>query len=533
MNADAAIASWGHVYGQNADCLRVLLVEDNPGDARLIHTMLDDAPYSRVHLRHVDRLAAGLEQLATCGVEVVLLDLGLPDSQGLETFVKMRTAAPHLPVVVLSGQADADLALRAVQEGAQDYLMKGHVDAEVLVRSLHYAVEHKRIEQRQRFLADASHALGGSLDHEATLECVVDLPVPRLADACVLQLDRERSTPRVLVKDVDRAREEPLRRNAERVLADPASTSIDLGYGACRVVQLTTNGRLLGRLCLLRGDTRPDFDTEEGAVAEEFGLRAALALDNARLYQELRLAVELRDHVLATTSHDLRSPLHGIKLQGALLRRLLQNGTDAQTRLKATHGLDEIDGAIDRSLGLIDELLDAAALQAGGRLELRRGPTDLVALARRAVAEHQARTSFHQLQVQALNAPLIGDWDAVRLSRVLDNLLGNAVKYSQRAATLSVELSREVDGQTEWAVLSVRDQGVGIPASELGRVFDRFYRGSNVARDMRGAGIGLSGARQIVEQHDGTISVDSQEGVGSTFSIRLPLPGRVGTQPIP
>jgi signal transduction histidine kinase len=503
--------------------LRVLLVEDNLGDAGLIRAMLSEAAIASVRVRHVPRLAAGLEELATASHDVVLLDLGLPDSQGLDTFLTMRTAAPRLPIVVLSGQADAELALRAVQEGAQDYLMKGHVEPEALLRSLRYAIEHKRIEERQRFLADASRALGGSLDYDATLECVVDLPVPWLADACVVQIDEPR---RYLVRDTDLTREAALRDRAEHVCADP----VELGYVAWRVVELIANGRLLGRVCVLRTASRPDFDAEELAVVDEFCLRAALAVDNARLYQELHLAVALRDDVLATTAHDLRSPLHGIKLQGTLLRRLIERSPDPGSQQRAGFALNEIEAAIDRSLVLIEELLDAAALQAGRRLELHREPVDLVALTRGVIAQHQARTTFHQLEVRAPDEPLIGEWDALRLSRVLDNLVGNAIKYSQRADPITVALDRERTDSSTWAVIRVCDHGVGIPASEVGRVFDRFYRGSNVARDMRGAGIGLSGVRQIVEQHGGSVGVTSEEGVGSTFAVRLPLPRGVGSE---
>jgi signal transduction histidine kinase len=106
---------------------------------------------------------------------------------------------------------------------------------------------------------------------------------------------------------------------------------------------------------------------------------------------------------------------------------------------------------------------------------------------------------------------------------VLDNLLGNALKYSPRPDCITVGLEREADIEGEWAVIRVHDHGVGIPAAELRRVFDRFYRGSNVASEIRGVGVGLAGVRQIMQQHAGRISVESQEGVGSTFTVRLPL----------
>ena len=513
--------------------LNVLLVEDNPGDARLIREMLAEASHTPTCLVHRDRLGSALQRLREPGIDAVLLDLGLPDSQGLETFCAVRAVAPRLPIVVLSGDTDTSLALRAVREGAQDYLLKGHVDAEILVRAMRYAVEHKRIAERQRFLAEASRALAGSLDYEATLERVVRLTVPLQADACLLQLSAENgSTPRLVVHAVDADRGAQLRQRSEQLSAGPDAVDgvpnalQGLGFVASMAVPLGVHGSRLGTLWFLRSAASTGFTQDDAELLDEFALRSALALENARLHRELQLAVRLRDDVLATTSHDLRNPLSGIKLQGVLLRRLLRADpgvADAEVHERVVHGLDEVDAAIARSLGLIQELLDAAYLQAGRQLQLIRRPTDLVALATRAVAEHQARTDFHTLQIESSTVPLVGDWDSLRLERVLDNLLSNALKYSLQGETIRVALTCETDAAGEWAVLRVRDHGVGIPAAELGRIFDRFYRGSNVLREVRGAGVGLAGVRQIVEQHGGWIAVDSKEGVGSTFTVRLPL----------
>lgn len=117
----------------------------------------------------------------------------------------------------------------------------------------------------------------------------------------------------------------------------------------------------------------------------------------------------------------------------------------------------------------------------------------------------------------------MGHWDVARLERVVSNLLGNALTYSPPTGGIDLELNREDDGEGSRTVLRVRDRGIGIPTDEMARDFERFYRGRNVVGKIAGAGIGLAGARQIVEQHGGTIEVESQEGRGSTFTVRLPL----------
>ena len=117
----------------------------------------------------------------------------------------------------------------------------------------------------------------------------------------------------------------------------------------------------------------------------------------------------------------------------------------------------------------------------------------------------------------------MGYWDTTRLERVISNLISNAIKYSPDGSEVVIEMMREDDEATSWAVLKVRDQGIGIPAKDLPFIFDRFHRGSNVVGRIEGTGLGLASARQIIEHHGGTIEATSQEGAGSTFIVRLPL----------
>ena len=154
--------------GESIQPIRALLIEDNPGDARLIREMLREAgAHAAVQISLADRLAAGLERLTQDDIDLVLLDLTLPDSSGLETFDRVHVAAPEVAVVVLSGLADEDLAVRAVHKGAQDYLVKGQVDGGTIVRAMRYAMERQRLEaarrdlerQRDEFFSSVSHDL--------------------------------------------------------------------------------------------------------------------------------------------------------------------------------------------------------------------------------------------------------------------------------------------------------------------------------------------------------------------------------------
>ena len=152
-------------------------------------------------------------------------------------------------------------------------------------------------------------------------------------------------------------------------------------------------------------------------------------------------------------------------------------------------------------------------------LYLNLEPTDLVKLGREVVQEHQHNTSRHELVLEAPDHSVMGQFDGPRLERVLDNLLGNAVKYSPEGGCVRLQISAGGDSAT----VVVQDQGLGIPVEDLPHVFEPFRRGGNVVGRITGIGIGLASAQRIVERHGGTLTVESTPGQGSTFTIRLPL----------
>jgi signal transduction histidine kinase len=176
-------------------------------------------------------------------------------------------------------------------------------------------------------------------------------------------------------------------------------------------------------------------------------------------------------------------------------------------------------------VSVVRELLDVARLQMGQPLELDRRPADLVAIVRRELELRRDAGFQGDIRVECDVESLIGTWDEARLERVVTNLVGNAVKYgADREVVLS--LSTEPGGSPgspDWAVLRVRDRGQGIAAEDLPHVFERFYRGRNVAGRVEGLGLGLATVRHIVEQHGGTVSVSSEPQRGTTFVVRLPL----------
>ncbi len=228
-----------------------------------------------------------------------------------------------------------------------------------------------------------------------------------------------------------------------------------------------------------------------------------------------------KDDFLLSASHDLKNPLTLIK--GVAQMLMMHAGRPGAVDANSfKDGLRRIDETASRMSRAINEMLDVSRIQMGRPIAIEPASTDLVELLRQAVDEQLAAQETVSVTVFSEVDSLRGEWDPLRLERVFANLLSNAVKFSPDGAEVVVRVA-ETGGETNEAVVSFTDRGVGIPQSDLPFVFEQFHRGHNVAGRIAGTGIGLAGSRQIVEQHGGTISVTSKEGEGSTFTLRLPL----------
>jgi signal transduction histidine kinase len=228
--------------------------------------------------------------------------------------------------------------------------------------------------------------------------------------------------------------------------------------------------------------------------------------------------VRARDDFVTVVSHDLRNPLAAVNWHLQMMRRGAARG-QAPSAEDLVERLDLIQASIAALSAQIEELHDATRLQAGQVLDLRRHATDLVALAREAVRAVQYTSDANQVRFESSLPELVGNWDTDRLERVLANLLSNAIKYSPAGGDVLVQVGHHGSD----AQVCVIDWGLGIPAADLPYIFERFRRASNVGGKIAGSGLGLAGARDIVELHGGSITVTSEEGRGSTFEVRLPL----------
>ncbi|WP_437989718.1 AAA family ATPase [Sorangium sp. So ce145] len=389
--------------------------------------------------------------------------------------------------------------------------------------------ERKRAELAERFLADASRKLM-ALGYGATLESVARLAVPELADRCVIDVGVADGDPGHAVTAgvpaelagavVDALRAltatSPDRAEVGDVRAAPLLEQ--LGVHSFLRVPLLARDRRFGVMTLLAAAPRRRFGPADLWVAEELGLRAALALDNSRLFTDAQEAIERRNEFLLVASHELKTPLTSLTMQAHLLARLLprlQRAEVAPERIDAAIQL--LNRQIARLAHLVDELLDVTRLNAG-RLTLSRAPVDLAALTREAVERMRQQLTDARCRIQLdLEEPVVGDWDASRVEQVVINLLSNAMKYGAGAPIHVV-----VRGDGDRALLVVRDHGIGIAENDQARIFERFERAVSV-RNFGGLGLGLYIVRWIVTSHGGTIRVESAPGAGAAFIVELPL----------
>jgi signal transduction histidine kinase len=383
--------------------VKILLIEDNLAEARLLQEFLKQAQSKEFTLVHVKRLGEALDILSNCtGIyspfDIILLDLTLPDSQGLISLPILSNLAPNLPIVVLTNTNDDALAIEAVRQGAQDYLVKRQVNVEVLLRSLRYAIERKQ-------------ALESLRKDNKSLEIRV----------------QERTAELIKAKELN----------------------------------------------------------------------------------------QFKSEFVSMLSHDIRNPLNTILLAAGLL----QSNDDKLPKEKKLNHYQLIRSAVKSMSQLLDEVSFIGKADTG-KLQCELVLLDLKAFCRQLIQETELSTAQKQITIFFTASGELEEalWDEHLLRHILGNLLTNAIKYSPASSKVYFELKE----QEKTVIFRIKDQGIGIPQNEQQHLFQPFHRASNVGT-ISGTGLGLAIVKKCVEAHGGEISVESEVGVGTTFTVTLPM----------
>lgn len=408
-------------------------------------------------------------------------------------------------------------------------------------------------ERMTRFLADASVELAALTDYASTLRKVAGIAVPTFADWCGIHLVDEDGVLRPLVAahtDPEKVRlvhesweRNPLRsgsphgilkvlESGEPELVEDftealrqsvsyneehlrALGELDLTSFIC--VPLQSRGKALGVLTFATAESGRRFDPEHLLIAEELGRRAAVAIDNAGLYQELRQADRRKDEFLATLAHELRNPLAPLR-NGLSILKLIGNGNPQVTG----QTLAMMDRQLAQMVRLIDDLLDVSRITRG-RMELRKERVELAAVLHNAAESTRPliESLGHEITVTLPAQPLFLKADSTRLAQLFSNLLNNAAKYTERGGRIWLTAERQGDE----AVVRVRDTGIGIPREKLLDIFEMFEQvDPSLDRSRGGLGIGLTLVKRLVELHGGRVEAHSDGlGQGTELVVCLPL----------
>lgn len=494
----------------------VLFIEDNPGDVRLVREYLHSSLGDACALREAATLGDGLSDLRSQPVDLVLLDLALSDSCGLDTLLRVQSEAPWTPVVVFTGSDDTSMSDAAMDIGAEDVLLKGDANSIQLVRSMQHAFSRsartrllrEAAWQHQTLAAHAREGLlvldGNGLVVRANVRAATLLGRPAGMQG---RLVGQRVADLVHASHADRLAalldsQEPALRTQQLLLQGAGGRTTWVQATATRV---PGPSNWQGRAVLMLTDlgTRPP--PTDAAHQPDSGLEDQLA----ERAEALRLQAVEQARFQHALAHDLRTPLNGILGSASVLRQELREViTPPQVRKFKV---------IEQSARLLANLI-ASMLQQASDKPLQREAVSLSAIAEVVAANLSAAEPGRVVQWQ-IEPGLWAMGDPGLLSSLLANLLQNAWKYSSAADPARIAFLVDASpGQT--AVYRVTDNGIGFTADESTTLFQRFHRLPS-AQDMPGLGIGLDTVQHIITRHGGRIWAEGQPGKGASFYFTL------------
>lgn len=498
--------------GLGPTSLRVLVVEDDPDELLIISRSLRRSP--GLELTAVASLAAAVAELdrsprtgddpgRRSPFDVILTDLGLPDSDGLHTYRALAAVSGDLPIVIITGNDEMELGVEALRSGAQDCVSKQLADyTELLDRILRFAVERHGMKRQLR-------------RHEAALRQLMH----HSGDA-MLVLD-EAGQPLVMNDGAQRLIDE------SRLCCDQLLPFISGRDGRTPSGAVRLHPGAHGASDPVSHDMSHDMSYEvfDVVVDQIAWLGCPAFLLRLRDVTDLAVAAEAARQGEQTLSHELRTPVASIVgYTEMLVDEDFGPLTDGQQSALAA-----IDRNGRRLLSLMNDLLTLTRIDHGTVDRVETGPVDPAVLIRdvRSMIEPLAASADIALRWPSVVPSVAVTGHRGQLEQVMSNLLTNAIKFSRPNGTVDIDI--EHDPVNQELVLTVTDRGIGMNSSELARIFDRFYRAdSSHENAVAGTGIGLSLSKALVEANRGRISADAVAGRGAVFTVALPASPRVG-----
>ena len=534
--------------------LHVLLIEDNAAEAFLLKESLAQVSHPP-EVIHADTLEGALRHLSESSVDAILLDLALPDSEGLATLDRANAAADYLPIIVLTGLEDEAAAIEAVRKGAQDYLIKGQTGARQLMQTILRAIERKRLErdlahlaQRNLLLAEISAKVAAHTEVEELLGTVVEA-ARKLTSARISCSGAGYTDGKYRFFRTSRAEtipEAPFNGPSPEgeVYLDPALQPVSIrlsdeelnshaqwwgltgAAGTARGVMgarlVDVHGKATGSIVVSERERGGDFSEEDGALLRQLAFITSLALQHIESRKAAEAASIAKTQFLANMSHELRTPMNAI-----LGMTDLALAEDLPPRVHDY--LQTARDSADVLLDLLNEILDLSRIEAG-RLELEsavfslhRAVEQVIKTLRLKAGEKGLALIYHL----PAHVPDLMIGDPLRFRQILINLVDNAIKFTHEG---TIVVRADVREQTTESILlefSVSDTGIGIRPEDQERIFSPFTQAdASTTRNYGGSGLGLTISRKLAELMDGRLRVESLPDHGSTFyfTVRLKVP---------
>lgn len=471
---------------------RLLMIEDNPDDAVLLRATLEGAG-AAFEILHASRFEEALAMIRAQPIDVLLLDLHLPDSSGLETVRRCRAEASRIPVVVMTGLRDLSLGIESVRCGAQDFLVKDDLHADRLVNALTHAIERERVLLCLRESATLAHRA------EMGLHRIVH----GVSDAIVIVDTDNRIT------FANQAAVALFRIPALDLVGAPFG--YNLAAGVESDIEIRTGDRTIS------AEMRVVDVLWEDAPARLVTLRD---VSERREAAERRMQLEMTGEFLAHVSHELRTPLSSVYQFVSNVRDGLAGPvTDGQAAQ-----LDIALRNVDEALAMFEQLLEVARAEAGKlRFDPRIG--DVAHAIEDVVGVMESRAESADIRLTFDVAPDLPPMlaDPARVRQVLANIIGNSIKFTSDGGTITVRAGLDPDEPGAIRV-SVEDTGCGMNPEDAKSVFERLYQVENgLHRSRRGLGLGLFISRELVTHQNGRIWVESEIGRGSVFHFTVPV----------
>jgi signal transduction histidine kinase len=524
---------------------RVLLIEDNLGDARLLAEVLRDAPGKPFELVHAALVSSALERLSQEHFEAILLDLSLPDGQGFGVLRRLLDVAPSIPVLVLTGLQDEQMALNALSAGAQDYLVKGSHDGDFIARAIRYAIQRKQLLERTRALRDIDQAITSTLDiHEifAALLGKTGALFPFSA-ACVQKINPDNGAAEFVA--LNRIHEKELQSYDWSQLTGAIRADIPIAlerasgctepnaWDKAVALPLRLKERIWGYLCFFSSKER-EFSAEELDFLSALAAQVAVAVHNAELYagtvalaEDLRRSNKVKDDFLSIMSHELRTPLNIVMNCAEIMR----TGIVGEINNEQADILDRLMSQAKNQLTLVNGILHATRMETE-QLTACLDTVDLKEFMESLQSDYAISFSKDTVALRwnlASDLP-IASLDRDKLRHILENLINNAIKFTESGSiTVSARLrdngaSSKSPHPATWLELEVADTGVGIPEDSLASIFEKFCQlDATSTRLHGGVGIGLYLVNRFATVLGGDVTVKSRVGQGSIFTVSVPV----------